>query len=182
MPSDAPKTEAACNCRYPGSLGGDCGGSCTHPQPENVKVKLADCPTGLFVCEGELCLKTEYGNDEGRIDAYIVSSGEFFWGAAPQTIENQRAQLVMPVSDEQVAAFMRPFMQPPQTDSGSHLTNAQFVGYSARLAQKSASWAAVCSQAFFLDKPDDAMGRAPAARYLDEMRWLLYHIEKRVQP
>ena len=61
------------------------------------RVSLARCPIGLFLYSGELCLKTEYGNNEGRIDAYIVSSGEFFWGDAPQTIASQRAQLVVPV-------------------------------------------------------------------------------------
>lgn len=61
-------------------------------------VSLASCPIGLFISEhGILCLKTEYGNNEGRIDAYIVSSGEFFWGNAPQTIKSQRAQQVRPV-------------------------------------------------------------------------------------
>ena len=59
---------------------------------------LERCPIGLFESEGgEICLKTEYGNNEGRIDAYIVSSGEFFWGSQPQTIANQRKQLVSPV-------------------------------------------------------------------------------------
>lgn len=39
--------------------------------------KLKDCPVGLFfpANSNELCLKTEYG-----LDAYIVSSGEKFWG------------------------------------------------------------------------------------------------------
>ncbi len=59
---------------------------------------LLNCPIGLFVSNaGALCLKTEYGNNEGRIDAYIVSSGELFWGNHPQTIENQRKQRVLPV-------------------------------------------------------------------------------------
>ncbi len=59
---------------------------------------LEKCPIGLFEAgSGELCLKTEYGSNEGRIDAYIVSSGEFFWGNQPQTIANQRVQLVSPV-------------------------------------------------------------------------------------
>lgn len=63
-----------------------------------MAVTLADCPIGLFVsASGELCLKTEYGNNEGRIDAYVVSSGEFFWGDAPQTIASQRKQMVTPV-------------------------------------------------------------------------------------
>lgn len=70
-------------------------------------VTLAECPIGLFMAEsGELCLKTEYGNNEGRIDAYIVSSGEMFWGAAPQTIASQRASLVTPV--ENVTLRKRP--------------------------------------------------------------------------
>lgn len=58
---------------------------------------LAECPIGLFMSGDELCLKTEYGTNEGRIDAYIVSTGEFFWGSAPQTIENQRKETVLPV-------------------------------------------------------------------------------------
>lgn len=62
-----------------------------------AQVTLVECPIGLFEYAGELCLKTEYGNNEGRIDAYIVSSGEFFWGDPPQTIASQRAQLVTPV-------------------------------------------------------------------------------------
>lgn len=64
------------------------------------KVTLAKCPIGLFIADGAgLCLKTEYGNNEGRIDAYIVSSGELFWGAEPQTIASQRAQMVRPIGD-----------------------------------------------------------------------------------
>lgn len=71
------------------------------------QVTLADCPIGLFVASsGELCLKTEYGNNDGRIDAYIVSSGEMFWGSPPQTIASQRAEMVMPV--EHVTLRKRP--------------------------------------------------------------------------
>lgn len=62
---------------------------------EGPTVSLASCSIGLFMSkDGILCLKTEYGNNEGRIDAYIVSSGEFFWGDAPQTIQSQREQQV----------------------------------------------------------------------------------------
>lgn len=67
---------------------------------------LAECPIGLFWHDGELCVKTEYVSSEGRIDAYIVSSGEFFWGAAPQIIPNQRCQIVTPVdTDVAIAAL-----------------------------------------------------------------------------
>ena len=66
---------------------------------ERRSVTLAACPIGLFVSKcGTLALKTEYGSNEGRIDAYIISSGEFFWGKHPQTIENQRKQRVHPVA------------------------------------------------------------------------------------
>lgn len=70
-------------------------------------VTLAQCPIGLFMAGDELCLKTEYGNNEGRIDAYIVSSGEFFWGTAPQTIANQRMQMVEPIDAEALLARHR---------------------------------------------------------------------------
>lgn len=55
---------------------------------------------------GELCLKTEYGNNEGRIDAYIVSSGEFFWGGT-SLIADQRKVLVepMPHMDKKALEF-----------------------------------------------------------------------------
>lgn len=62
------------------------------------KVTLAECPIGLFISEpGYLCLKSEYGNNAGRIDAYMVDGGSFFWGDHPQTVANQRAQIVQPV-------------------------------------------------------------------------------------
>lgn len=65
-------------------------------------VTLVDCPVGLFVSQsGELCLKTEYGSNEGRIDAYIVGSGELFWGLRTDpkqgAIARLRGQLVRPV-------------------------------------------------------------------------------------
>lgn len=67
--------------------------------PAGERCSLADCPIGMFVsARGSLCLKTEYGNNEGRIDAYIVESGEFFWGDEPQTIASQRQQMVQPLS------------------------------------------------------------------------------------
>lgn len=72
--------------------------------PDNEPVTLLDCPVGLFLNSfGYVCLKTEYGNNEGRIDAYIVDSGEFFWGEHPQTIANQRQQLVTPLTCEPTA-------------------------------------------------------------------------------
>lgn len=67
---------------------------------------LAECPIGLFMCGDELCLKTEYGSNEGRIDAYIVSTGEFFWGGA-STIAEQRMVKVLPVDTALVIDICR---------------------------------------------------------------------------
>ena len=76
-------------------------------------VTLAECPIGLFVSsDGELCLKSDYGSGQGRIDAYIVASGEFFWGLPPQTIASQRAQMVQPVPSDLVSRFLTPLSAP----------------------------------------------------------------------
>lgn len=86
------------------------------PRIRRETVTLAECPIGLFWCQDQLCLKTEYGNNEGRIDAYIVSSGEFFWGEDPQTIANQRRQLVTPVDTD---AAIRALADAPAGDGES---------------------------------------------------------------
>lgn len=71
---------------------------------KEVKVKmgrpqrLVDAPIGLFLHDNELCLKTQYRTASGRIDAYIVSSGESFCGPQPQTVQNQHTAIVTPVT------------------------------------------------------------------------------------
>ncbi len=59
-------------------------------------VPLRDCPIGLFIKDNTLCVKTEYGNE-----AYIVSSGEYFWGGA-KTKQQIGDVLVLPISDKVV--------------------------------------------------------------------------------
>lgn len=66
-------------------------------QKREAKVRLDECPIGLFWAGDDLCVKTEYMNNDGRVLAYIVESGEFFCGSQPQTVENQLAQMVEPV-------------------------------------------------------------------------------------
>ena len=65
-------------------------------------VKLKDCPIGLFIKGYTLCVKTEYGN----ADAYIVWSGERFWGGA-KTIEEIGEVFVLPISDKVVQRIER---------------------------------------------------------------------------
>ena len=76
---------------------------------------LVDCPIGLFWSkDGTLCLKTEYGDGDGRIDAYIVPSGEFFWGGA-RVAQEQRQVLVTPVPADLVAQLTPPAPEPAWT-------------------------------------------------------------------
>lgn len=63
-------------------------------------MRLIDAPVGLFLYDGEMCLKTEYIADWG-IEAYIVSSGEAFWGGA-KTTEERRYLEVTPIEAEPV--------------------------------------------------------------------------------
>lgn len=52
-------------------------------------VPLKFCPPGLFLFEGELCFRSEYkttnANGYVQSDAYIVATGEYFWGGASNT-------------------------------------------------------------------------------------------------
>ena len=68
-------------------------------------VKLKDCPIGLFITKHKtLCVKTEYGDNE----AYIVWSGERFWGGA-ETKEEIGEVLVLPISDKVVQRLERKY-------------------------------------------------------------------------
>lgn len=62
-------------------------------------VSLEDCPIGLFYSMNSvLCMKTEYRTYTGAIEAYIIDSGEFFWGDKPQTVQSQINSMVYPVT------------------------------------------------------------------------------------
>ena len=56
-------------------------------------VPLAECPPGLFEFEGRLGFRSEYRSNEGWPDAYVVESGEYFWGGAERHPE--RAELMV---------------------------------------------------------------------------------------
>jgi hypothetical protein len=57
-------------------------------------VSLASCPVGLFVSEsGALCLKTEYREKNGAISAFLVSTGEAFWGGTSDPDKQQQLQV-----------------------------------------------------------------------------------------
>lgn len=59
------------------------------------KVTLKDLNTGsMFLYNGTYALKTEYVTKEGAIEAYIVGSGEFFWGGTNNPKEQNELKVV----------------------------------------------------------------------------------------
>jgi hypothetical protein len=66
------------------------------------RVRLRDCPPGLFLfADSRLGFKSEYtSNENARAgeggDAYVVASGEYFWGGATTKAE-RGALMVTPV-------------------------------------------------------------------------------------
>lgn len=56
---------------------------------------LRECPPGLFLFNGTLGFKSEYrttNKDTGfaKTDAYVVLSGEYFWGNADSEIDREK--------------------------------------------------------------------------------------------
>lgn len=61
------------------------------------KCTLLECPPGVFRYKGELCLKTEYSTCTLKPDAYILRTGEFFWGGTDGNIEARARLMVKPI-------------------------------------------------------------------------------------
>lgn len=74
-------------------------------------VSLDECPEGLFLFNGTLCFKSEYQTQNQssgywQSDAYVVSSGEYFWGGA-STAEARDKLLVTPVPADHIDAIAK---------------------------------------------------------------------------
>lgn len=57
--------------------------------PHGFPCCLIECPPGLFLFDGTLGFRTEYGT----MDSYVVESGEAFWGGASD--DGARAKLLV---------------------------------------------------------------------------------------
>jgi len=60
-------------------------------------VKLCDLETGsLFMTPDKSCLalKSEYRTEKGAIEAFIVGSGEFFWGGTSDPKEQVNLEVL----------------------------------------------------------------------------------------
>ncbi|MBR9841450.1 MAG: hypothetical protein GYB50_26890 [Rhodobacteraceae bacterium] len=66
--------------------------------------RLDHCPPGLFLAGDCLGFKSEYRNERGTCEAYVVSSGEFFWGGA-KNAEEREALMVTPVEITDASAL-----------------------------------------------------------------------------
>jgi len=65
--------------------------------PHGWPCTLAACPPGLFVVGDSLGFKSEYG-----LDAFVVESGEYWWGGADKK-EEVATQIVQPCIVETIA-------------------------------------------------------------------------------
>ena len=66
-----------------------------------VRVKLADLPDGTLFIDGDgvIGFKSEYQTPQGAIEAFIVGSGEMYWGGVKNEKE-QRHRKVIPLGDD----------------------------------------------------------------------------------
>lgn len=66
--------------------------------PCGDKVPLYKLPVGSLFAHGDDCIamKSEYMSENGLIEAYILGSGEIFWGGA-KTVEEHRYIMVQPL-------------------------------------------------------------------------------------
>ena len=62
-------------------------------------VSLSDCLSGLFLFEGSMHLKTEYG------EAYVCQSGEFFWGVTTTHLEERADLMVLPLDANTITSL-----------------------------------------------------------------------------
>jgi hypothetical protein len=67
--------------------------------PDGKKVTLDDLPPGTIFAFGDDCVavKSEYRCSNGLIEAFIIDSGEQFWGGA-KTAKEQNELMVQPLA------------------------------------------------------------------------------------
>ena len=71
--------------------------------PDGEKVTLDELLPGTLFAFGDDCVavKSEYRCNNGLIEAFIIDSGEQFWGGV-HTAEEQNALMVQPLAIEEV--------------------------------------------------------------------------------
>lgn len=84
----------------------------TDKTDNDALVRLADCPPGLFKFGDNFGFMTEYSTKiqstgQYQRDAYVVASGEYFWGGA-STSEGRSNLLVLPIEVDSLTALRSP--------------------------------------------------------------------------
>jgi len=72
-------------------------------------VELCQCPPGLFLFEGMLGFRSEYSTEvHGRYqaDAYVVETGEYFWGGTKGDVAARDRLMVQPVGYDMLTAAL----------------------------------------------------------------------------
>lgn len=82
-------------------------GNIVIPEPEKSGTTLAEAPVGLFLARGVLGFKSEYSTPRGRVEAFVLESGEYFHGET-ETAEEQRRIRVSPCEYESRAPVETP--------------------------------------------------------------------------
>ena len=98
---------------------------------------LKECPPGLFWFGGTLGMKTEYSTESTshpgcfQCDAYVVASGEYFWGGTSDPRERGKL-MVTPIDDEAALAALA--TRPPAPAAGELAALAEAWVSAARSA------------------------------------------------
>jgi hypothetical protein len=76
------------------------------------RVRFKNCPIGLFWCGDTLAVMTEYATQNkttGHVnrDAYIVASGEYFWGGTSAGTDRDML-MVTPVATSRAEKLLKP--------------------------------------------------------------------------
>ena len=98
--------------------------------PDGKKVTLDELLPGTIFAFGDDCIavKSEYRCSNGLIGAFIIDSGEQFWGGA-KTAKEQNALIVQPLAIEEVDAVevVHGYWHVDDCDSGEPDGYAAFI-------------------------------------------------------
>jgi hypothetical protein len=65
----------------------------------------------LFGDNNTLCMKTEYRTPDNKVEAYIISTGEFFCGNFTNSVNEHNAQKVTPISRKVVDSWITSYIE-----------------------------------------------------------------------
>lgn len=79
-------------------------------------VTLGECPPGLFMFDGTLSFKSEYKTESmsqpgfWQSDAYVVESGEYFWGGTSDPREREALKVTPIDPNDATTALAKAFL------------------------------------------------------------------------